>query len=223
VTKTADAGEHLERVLQLFWSQGYDNTSIQEVVTLLGLNRFTLYKRLGGKRELLTLTLHRYREVTLASCLAHLSEAHRGIEAIEQYLVGMISLARPPRHSLGCFFVNTAVERASRDPEIERAMQRHFTDVEQGMAAALRGDRLTRDWSDEQVESRCRVLALAAQGLMVQARLGQSHDELRRSVDELLRPEWCRHPLSRWAPSHPPAPKPSRSPPSLPGRDAEPR
>ena len=200
VTSTLDPDARLERVLQLFWSRGYDNTSMQDIVTLLGLNRFTLYKSLGDKRHLLRLTLHRYREVTLASALSRLSEAHRGIKAIEQYLLEMIALARPSEHPRGCFFVNTAMEQAARDPRIERATQRHFDLVEQGMREALRGDPVARGWPTEEVEGRCRVFSLAAQGLMVQARLGRSPGELRGAAATLLGMGSCRGPVREPAP-----------------------
>ena len=38
--------------MNLFWEKGYGDTSIQDLVNHLGINRGSLYATYGGKREL---------------------------------------------------------------------------------------------------------------------------------------------------------------------------
>ena len=42
----------LQRATELFWSQGYGATSIDQLLVVMGLSRSSLYHAFGDKREL---------------------------------------------------------------------------------------------------------------------------------------------------------------------------
>ena len=44
--------EVLIKAMELFWNKGYHATSIQDLVSNLGINRASLYDTFGGKKEL---------------------------------------------------------------------------------------------------------------------------------------------------------------------------
>ena len=50
--KEFDPQEVLDKAVDLFWRQGYEFTSIQDLVDHLGINRASLYETFGDKHQL---------------------------------------------------------------------------------------------------------------------------------------------------------------------------
>ena len=67
----ADAA--LERAMNVFWSKGYEATSLDDLCEATGLSRSSLYATFGSKHDLLLQTVERYtaqRTPVLAAALA---------------------------------------------------------------------------------------------------------------------------------------------------------
>ena len=138
--KAFDPDEVLEQVMELFWEQGYEATSAQDVVERTGLNRSSLYNTFGCKQDLYLAALDRYRrqgEGAFAGALRETGSARTAIRDVLERAVETVAA-----DGRGCFVANAAVERAHCDEETrERAcsalseMQGGFrTLVEHGQA-----------------------------------------------------------------------------------------
>ena len=58
--RTFDADEALNRAMTVFWSKGYDGTSLSDLTEAMGINRPSLYATYGNKQELFRKALERY-------------------------------------------------------------------------------------------------------------------------------------------------------------------
>ena len=58
--RTFDADEALNRAMTVFWSKGYDATSLSDLTEAMGINRPSLYAAYGNKQELFRKALERY-------------------------------------------------------------------------------------------------------------------------------------------------------------------
>ena len=61
-TRAFDADEALERAVTVFWTKGYEGTSLSELTEVMGINRPSLYAAYGNKQELFRKALERYGE-----------------------------------------------------------------------------------------------------------------------------------------------------------------
>jgi AcrR family transcriptional regulator len=148
----------LERVMDVFWAEGFAAASLDELSAATGLNRPSLYGAFGDKRALYVQAYRHYREqvrdvfAPLLSTDAPIREKLRRIlsAALDLYLTGDAG----PR---GCFTVLTASSEAVADPEIgavvaqaieatDRALERLFADALQKgeLAAGVDPKRLAR-------------------------------------------------------------------------------
>jgi AcrR family transcriptional regulator len=57
-----DADQALDRAMTVFWSKGYDGTSLSDLTEAMGINRPSLYAAYGNKQELFRKALERYGE-----------------------------------------------------------------------------------------------------------------------------------------------------------------
>jgi AcrR family transcriptional regulator len=57
-----DADQALDRAMTVFWSKGYEGTSLSDLTEAMGINRPSLYAAYGNKQELFRKALERYGE-----------------------------------------------------------------------------------------------------------------------------------------------------------------
>ena len=58
--KAFDRDQVLLKAMLLFRDQGYESTSVQDLVDRMGINRFSLYATFGSKHDLFVETLEAY-------------------------------------------------------------------------------------------------------------------------------------------------------------------
>ncbi len=57
--KAFDPSTVLNEAVDVFWTQGYEATSVQDLVDHMGINRFSMYDTFGNKHELFMSACHR--------------------------------------------------------------------------------------------------------------------------------------------------------------------
>lgn len=62
-SKEFDEKEALRRAMELFWQQGYEKTSMQDLVNHMGVHRRSIYDTFGDKHTLFMKALERYDEI----------------------------------------------------------------------------------------------------------------------------------------------------------------
>ena len=59
-SKEFEVNEVLDKAIQLFWAQGYEKTSMHELVNFMGIHRRSIYDTFGDKHALFMKALERY-------------------------------------------------------------------------------------------------------------------------------------------------------------------
>ena len=105
--KQFDQNEVLDRAMMLFWSQGYEATSIDQLVEATGINRGSLYGTFKDKNGIFLAVIDRYLETVAKSLMVTLSDPNprQAIERMFDSIVGRLSDPKFPR---GCLIVNTS-------------------------------------------------------------------------------------------------------------------
>lgn len=106
--KQFDQNEVLDRAMMLFWSQGYEATSIDQLVEATGINRGSLYGTFNDKNGIFLAVIDRYLETVAKSLMVPLSDPNprQAIERMFDSIVGRLSDPKFPR---GCLIVNTSL------------------------------------------------------------------------------------------------------------------
>lgn len=96
--------------MELFWRQGYEATSMQDLVEHLKLGRGSIYGAFGGKRELYLKAVERYVDDTRADLLAQLSVPGSALDAVRALVRWYAESSLADEQRKGCLMTNTAVE-----------------------------------------------------------------------------------------------------------------
>lgn len=115
--RSFDEQSALLKAMELFWSQGYEGTSIADLTKTLGINPPSLYAAFGSKRELFEKTLDRYmcdRSLQLKTAMAR-DNVH---DAIIDLLTGRVEVFKDPDIPAGCMTVQAGLSSAKPHKEI---------------------------------------------------------------------------------------------------------
>ena len=125
-----DNKELLEKAQQVFWRKGYTATSLEDILIAIGIGSGSFYNAFkGGKKELFKKTINQRREA-FKEFEAAANQSNKPVEMIKDFFRSLAK-ADEQTHLQGCFIVNTVVEMASLDNELEKEAVNILKDVEQ--------------------------------------------------------------------------------------------
>lgn len=164
----------------LFWRQGYEATSIQDLVAAAGINRASMYATFGDKRQLFIAVLGHYLAHVNGERLAILSRPGSTLAAIGAFFEAIIIASLGEERQLGCLITNALTEVAPGDPEIGAKLRASLERIERAFTQAVRrGQEAGEIPRDKNPRSLARFLVGLAQGLRVLARSGETASRLR--------------------------------------------
>lgn len=186
-TKEFEPEAALHSAMELFWSKGYEATSMRELLDGMSIGRGSFYDTFGDKRTLFLAALDRFEQTRTAWVLEALEEGETPMEAIryvfERTVDGLVGFE--PRR--GCLLANTAVELAPHDPEVAERISRYIRRTEDAFERALLRARSAGDISEEKnPRALARFLVNSLHGLRVTARAGADRQTLEDTVEVVL-------------------------------------
>jgi TetR/AcrR family transcriptional repressor of nem operon len=153
-----DVDDALERATRVFWTNGFEHTSVDDLCAATGLGRSSLYAAFGDKRALYLRALARYEERSVAR-ITKAFEGKSPRQGLEAFLASLIDdIAAGPGRS-GCFIGNCAAELA----RLDRAAAAHVRASLERLEAAFRQVLETHLVPD--AGARARFLTAGVQGL----------------------------------------------------------
>jgi len=160
----ADAA--LNRALDVFWSKGYEATSVDDLCAITGLSRSSLYSTFGRKRDLLLRSVDRYverRTPDIAAILAQPMPVREAFATLARQFIEQI-VSGPGRR--GCFLGNCAAELPRGDRAALARVRQGLAQTEATFRAALmRAVACGELPSDVDIRALARFLTAGFQGL----------------------------------------------------------
>ena len=119
----------LDAAVLCFWAQGYDATSVKDLIARTGLTAASLYNAFGDKRALYRKALDHYVEAGIADRIRR-CEALPPLAAIEAFFDEILRRSLEDRDRKGCMLVNAALDVAPHDPEFRLAVASVLSRIE---------------------------------------------------------------------------------------------
>ena len=174
-----DADGSRDIAMQLFWSQGYDATSLSDLLTAMGLSKSSFYQTFESKLSLFELCLERYREILVGAMSEGLANAPSAMAFINFALVDVANDTNDPLGRRGCLLMNTAAEFAQRDPGIARCVEAGIQATRDVFLEAITVAQAAGDIdSNARTEVLADYLVTIVSGLKTQVKAGASRDQV---------------------------------------------
>jgi AcrR family transcriptional regulator len=184
-----DTDEALERAMTVFWSKGYEGTSLSDLTAAMGINRPSLYAAYGNKHELFRKALERYGEGPSSYERQALAQP-TAREVAEGLLRGAADVQTDPSTPAGCLAtLGTTYCADDSSPAgkllIESRLAGHAAIRERFEQARTEGDFP----GDADPKALTHYIGAVVCGMAVLAASGMTRDELDRVI-ELAMQAW---------------------------------
>jgi TetR/AcrR family transcriptional repressor of nem operon len=113
-----DEEEILNNAINIFWANGYEATSTEDLLACMKINKGSLYHSFGSKKELFSRALDLFASHSLKEIDKNLREAKTPVAGIRTFFMDLAS-ANKQVHQKGCFMGNTLAELANIDKELK--------------------------------------------------------------------------------------------------------
>ena len=133
-----DPDHVIEKAMQVFWRHGYEEASLPDLLTGMGLTRGSLYKAFKDKKSLFLLVLNRYELEAVDNAVVMLADENvpDGRARITGLFRGLVDKVMQGDHR-GCLLCTAAAGSAANDPDIAQAVQGGLVKMQRGFLHAL--------------------------------------------------------------------------------------
>ena len=186
--KVFDREAALDKALTLFWTHGYEGTSLADLVAATGAKAPTLYAEFVNKEGLFRAAMDRYVEKFSAWREAALgNDAQPVDEAIEGYFRATAACFTDRDSPGGCFFICTSATLSAASAEIATMLQQQHQSQEGTLSRFLLARQQRGELSDAlDIVALARYLSCMLQGMSVRAREGAQREDLDNIIDTLM-------------------------------------
>jgi TetR/AcrR family transcriptional regulator, transcriptional repressor for nem operon len=179
-----DMNAAVDQAIRVFREQGYNATSIPDLIAAMGLASGSIYKAFRDKRAVFLAALDRYNVLRGEQLAAVARTAKPARERLRDVLAFYVESARGVEGRRGCMVVGSAVELAFSDREVAARIGASLARNE-----ALFVDLIRQGQADKSIPGRidpeetAHVMVYLTQGLRVVGKAGRPPPETSTVVD----------------------------------------
>ena len=174
-----DTTEALNEAMQVFWTKGFEATSLNDLIGAMKLSKSSFYGTFGSKHEVFLAAIEHYKK-TVTSQVSAVSE----LDAMARKLIGSLFERAVERMTeegggRGCFLNNCAVEVALHDPAAAKLIGGGFGIMEDTFFALVqRGQTEGEIGADKDPRALARYLTSSLNGIMVMGKANPDREAL---------------------------------------------
>lgn len=155
----------MNRALALFWRQGYQATTLADLLATMSIGRSSFYAAFTDKRSFFIECLDLWAARTL-DLLQQARTQMPPVDALEDFFKRSFVVARGAKSNWGCMLVNTVLEMAGVDDDLAARASRHLGEMQQVFQACL----LDAGATPARAEELAAMLMLFNEGIRVSSR-----------------------------------------------------
>jgi TetR/AcrR family transcriptional repressor of nem operon len=176
--KEFDPRTALSAAVQVFWRNGYEKTSLDDLMAAMQVGRQSLYDTFGDKRELYLSALEAYRQSTQAAMQRLFASGHPLRDCFAALLFGIVNESRAD-HQRGCLLLSANLERNLDDKQIANLVKTNQAEVEAIFENALRRAQRSGELAlDKDAGALARFFLATIQGMRATARASSNRAAL---------------------------------------------
>jgi TetR/AcrR family transcriptional repressor of nem operon len=182
-----DRNEALEKSMNLFWDNGYCNTSLQQLSAGMDMRPGSLYAAFKNKRALFLEALQLYFERSSKAFNQRLNSQPSAIASLHYFFVQLVADLAQDVSGRGCLMINTATELADHDEEIRVMLDEMFARHEQSLLENLQQAQSEGDLAaDKDPRALAQFLLMTVRGMRVYSQTRHSRAEFQQLADTAL-------------------------------------
>ena len=176
--------EALDQAIRVFCEQGYNATSIGDLIDAMGLASGSIYKAFRDKRAVFLAALDRHIALRKEQIAAVARTSKPAGERLRDVLAHFVEVSKGAEGRRGCLVVGSAVELAILDREVAARVSASLGKNESFLADLVRKGQADGSISAAiDPEDTARVMVCLTQGLRVVGKSGRAPQDTATAVD----------------------------------------
>ena len=185
-TKVFDPAAALDAAVRVFWEQGYEATSTDDLVRAMGIGRQSMYDTFGDKKQLYLAALTHYTDTGGAALRLRLADGPSPLAALEAFL-REIAGADAALRARGCLSVNAVAEFGQGDAAVQALIERSQRVTEDIFAEVLTRARQAGELAPGlDPAAAAHFIHTAIRGMRISAKAGADAAQLGATVDFVI-------------------------------------
>jgi len=178
-----DPEDALDEAVEVFWTQGFDATSLRDLLRAMDLSKSSFYQTYGSKGELYLRCIDRYRDRVATRMMQDLERAESARAFIEDAFRALTRDLDAENGRRPCLVMNDSGDVERREAAVARRMQQGAERFEAVFRTAVaRAQREGDVPPHKDPDALARYLMSSRSGLLAVRKAGASEDELRDIV-----------------------------------------
>ncbi|SEW38815.1 TetR/AcrR family transcriptional regulator [Chitinophaga arvensicola] len=186
--KIFDDEEVLNKAAEIFWRQGYEATSTEDLLAAMGIGKGSFYLAFkGGKKELYEKALSQHSDQAIAQFRRELDASADPVEYIRTFFRN-VAQSTKSRHQKGCIFGNAVAELSNIENPMMKKAAVHLQELETlFLDALLRGKKQGTLHSKLEPALLARILLNNWNGLGITRRIYPDNEALGELIESQLK------------------------------------
>jgi TetR/AcrR family transcriptional regulator, transcriptional repressor for nem operon len=178
--KSFDMDQALEACMDVFWTNGYQGTSVDDLQEAIGIKRGSFYASFGCKDDVFASVLRKYWEEATEAGLKHLDGNDNPRQLIANHIryVGDFMTKNTPR---GCLLLSSSGDAAIATSGDARLVAEHMQNLEARIGSVLGEE--DSGLSKREAKNLTAYALTVLLGLNAMAKTGQNGDEIRAAAE----------------------------------------
>jgi len=184
--KQFNEDDALKSALDVFWAQGFEATSMQDLVAAMGVNRASMYQTYGNKSELFSAAVEQYAAASLDMIKTALEAKGSPLDNLYQLFLSLLTHSAENNKS-GCLMSNTAVELGPHDSVAAEKVRKFWSQFE-----IMFEDTFKRAVENNELSNNIDTTKLASlvnstfQGLLIKTKVNIEQSKIINDIDMLF-------------------------------------
>ena len=180
-----DRDEALEKTMRLFWENGYNGTSVQNIIDEIGIKPGSFYNTFNDKYSVFLESLNLYGEFVINYSKKTLINDKSPVDNIKTFFNDMATI--PDFKSKGCLVIKSIVEVAPRDEKVLGIINGILSDLKSCFYQCLeRGQKIGEIPKEKDIKALSSFFASATDGLILSGKTKPPKSEMNSIVNVIV-------------------------------------
>ena len=187
-SKSFDESIVLSQMMNVFWKQGYDATSMRHIEKATKLSAGSIYNEFGSKQKLFNRTLAFYIKTIIEQrIISYLQDYKPALEGVRLFILTTFIDVPKEYQGQSCLLVNTAAELGQSDELIGATVKRGLKEIDRALVSALEQAKNDKDLpANLDCQLAGMQLSLMLPGLLIASKNKVNPNQLTRIVDSSI-------------------------------------